>query len=87
MDDVITFSNGWNDHLKHVDIVSSKLAEAGLTIKSSKCEWANTRCIYHRHRVCGGLLAPENCKVEAVKKFQQPSTKTGIRSFLGLARY
>ena len=87
MDDVIIFSNSWDDHLKHINIVMSKLAESGLTAKPSKCEWEKARLVYLGHRFGGGLVAPEDCKVEAVKHFQQPGTKTGIRSFLGLAGY
>ena len=87
MDDVIIFSNSWDDHLQHINIVMSKLAESGLTAKPSKCEWAKARLVYLGHRVGGGLVAPEECKVEAVKHFKQPGTKTGIRSFLGLAGY
>ena len=79
MDDVIIFSNSGDDHLQHINIVMSKLAESGLTAKPSKCEWAKARLVYLGHRVGGGLVAPEDCKVEAVKHFQRPGTKTGIR--------
>ena len=65
----------------------SKLAESGLIAKPSKCEWAKARLVYFGHRVGSGLVAPEDCKVEAVKHFQQSGTKTRIRSFLCLAGY
>ena len=63
----------------YINIVMSKLAESGLIAKPSKCEWAKARLVYLGHRVGGGLVAPEDCKVEAVKHFQQPGTKTGAR--------
>ena len=32
-------------------------------------------------------MAPDDCKVEAVQQFLQPTTKIEVRSFLGLAGY
>ena len=39
------------------------------------------------HQVGAGKISPQTAKTEAVANYQQPWTKTDIRSFLGLAGY
>ena len=34
-----------------------------------------------------GRVCPESVKIEAIKNFEPPTTKTGVRSFLGLTGY
>jgi hypothetical protein len=40
IDDIIIFSDNWEDHLKHVRIVLTRLLKAKLTVKLSKCFFA-----------------------------------------------
>lgn len=44
-------------------------------------------CSYLGHVVGSGRVCPELAKVEAVKNFELPTTKTAVRSFLGLTGY
>ena len=45
------------------------------------------KCVYKGHSVRSGRVCPEDVKVEAVRNFEQPTTKTQVRSFLGLTGY
>ena len=87
MDDIIIYSNTWDEHVTHTNTVLERLATLGLTAKHTKCEWPKARCLYLGHKVGGGRVAPDDCKVEAVQQFLQPTTKTGVWSFLGLAGF
>ena len=44
-------------------------------------------CIYLGFIVVGGHRCPEYCKVEVIRSFPQPTTKSHICSFLGLTGY
>eukprot|EP00731_Ephydatia_muelleri_P026442 Em0018g542a len=66
--------------------VLQKLREAGLTVKQ-KCQLAMSHCSYLGHVVGEGLVQPELSKVDAVKQFQVPTTKSAVRTFLGLTGY
>ena len=57
-----------------------KLGEQGLTVKASKCQWAKETV-----KIGGGKVRPLEARVEAIKNFIRPSTKTQLRSFLGMA--
>ena len=87
MDDVVIFSMTWEDHLQHIRQVLQKLQDVGLTIKGRKCQFGMQQCTYLGHVVGMGCLRPEAGKVEAVKQFPTPSTKSDVRTFLGLAGY
>ena len=87
MDDVLIFSNNWEEHIKHIDEVLSKLEELGLTAKPEKCEWAKVSCTYLGHVIGRGFVNPEEAKVESIKTYKQPKTKTDLRAFLGLVGY
>lgn len=53
------FSNTWTDHKKYFKIVPSKLKEAGLTIKASKCKIGSARVPYLGHWVGEGQISPD----------------------------
>ena len=84
IDDVVVYSESWEEHLRHLQTVLERFREVGLTAKPSKCEWAAASCTYLGHVVGRGQVRPEECKVKAVRDIAQPITMTDIRSFLGL---
>ena len=85
LDDI--YSATWNDHLHHLNAIFTRLKNAGLTVKESKCQFAKGTCTYLGHVVGDGIVKPEEVKTEAVKSFAIPQTKKDIRAFLGLSGY
>lgn len=87
IDDVIVFSRSWSEHLQHLETVLRKIQQAGLTIKRKKCQFGMAECGYLGHVIGSGKVCPEVAKIQAVKNFEQPTSKTRVRSFLGLTGY
>ncbi|GBL73352.1 Retrovirus-related Pol polyprotein from transposon 297 [Araneus ventricosus] len=87
LDDIAIYSEKCEDHLKHVDEVLKRIGNAQLTIKPSKCKFAQNHTKYLGHIVGGGVRSPAEAKIKAVMEFPTPKTKTQIRAFLGLAGY
>ncbi|GBM74610.1 Retrovirus-related Pol polyprotein from transposon 17.6 [Araneus ventricosus] len=73
--------------IKHLETVLQRIQQAGLTIKSPKCKFAQSQVQYLGHTVGQGCRRPSELKIEAVKNFPTPRIKTDIRAFLGLAGY
>ena len=87
INDMVTFSQSWEDHLDHLRHVFVILKKAGLTVKRSKCEFATDHCEYLGHVIGNGLIRPESTKLLAVQSFPIPRTKSDVRAFLELTRY
>ncbi|KFM69716.1 Retrovirus-related Pol polyprotein from transposon 17.6, partial [Stegodyphus mimosarum] len=87
LDDVAIFSKTWECHLKHLEIVLKRISRAKLTIKPSKCRFAQKHVLYLGHVVGQGYRKPSEIKTKAIRDFPTPKTKTDIRAFLGLAGY
>ena len=87
IDDVIIFSHSWPDHLRNLEEVLERIRGAGLTVKRKKCQFGMSECLYLGHLVGSGRVRPEQVKVQAVRAFKEPKTKTHDRAFLGLTGY
>jgi len=87
LDDIIIFSNTWEEHLKHLKLVFNRVREAGLTLNLKKCVFATGEVDYVGHHVGLGKVQPIEKKVEALMNFPRPTTRKQLQSFLGLASY
>ena len=87
IDDIAIFSSSWDQHCLDIRTILDRLREAGLTANTKKCLWGQTHCEFLGHLVGGGMVSPAALKVEAVRQFSQPKTKTQVRQFLGLTGY
>ncbi|GFV75197.1 retrovirus-related Pol polyprotein from transposon 297 [Trichonephila clavipes] len=77
----------WESHIKHMETVLQRIKRAKLTIKPSKCKFAQQNVKFLGHIVGQGFRTPSEIKVQAVLEFPTPRTKTQIRTFLGIAGY
>ena len=87
IDDVVIFSETWEEHLKHLTDILERIRKAGLTVKRGKCQFAMSQCVYLGHVFGNGMVKLERSKVEAIENFPLPETKREIRTFLGLTGY
>ena len=87
LDDLIVVSKDMASHFRNLDLVFSRLREAGLKAKLSKCNFLKSRIEFLGHVVDGDGIHTVDSKIKAVKHFPTPKTVENVRSFLGLAGY
>ena len=87
IDDIIIFSNSWEEHCEHLKTVLGRIEEAGLTAKPRKCQLGMSECLYLGHIIGSGKVKPEKAKIQAILDFQVPVTKKDVRSFFGISGY
>ena len=87
LDDIIVFGTTFDDHLSHLEHVLTKLGEAGLRLKPSKCHFARPQVQYLGYLISKNGVQPHPSKFEAVTSYPTPSTATEVREFLGIANY
>ena len=87
LDDVIVFSKDIPSHLERLRGVFTKLREAGLKLKPSKCEFFREKIHYLGHVVSKLGIETDQTKIEAIRAWPRPQTVTDVRSFLGFTNY
>ena len=87
LDDILVFSQTWEEHVAHLRQALHLLREAHILLKSSKCFFGTTRTSYLGFIISDEGVAPDPQKVSAVVHWPIPSTAMHVRSFLGLASY
>ena len=87
LDDLIIFSETWEEHLAHLGIVLERIRAAGLKIQLLKCQFALQSAEYLGHIIVGGEVKHNADKIKAVQACSVPKTKKEVRAFLGLAGY
>ena len=87
IDDIAIFSQTWDEHIRHVNEILTRIANAGLTVKPKKCNFANHEVSYLGHIVGNSTIKPKLDKIESVMNFPRPLSKKQVRAFLGLTGY
>ena len=87
MDDIVIFSDSWEEHVIHVRKVLTALRQAGLTANPAKCQWGREQMEFLGHTVGKGEYSVPERRAEAIKKYIRPTTKKGLRAFLGTVSY
>ncbi|MBW0569866.1 hypothetical protein O181_109581 [Austropuccinia psidii MF-1] len=87
IDDIIIYSETWEDHVQYIDRVLSRCTPINMKISLEKCNFGQQELLALGHKVSGLSLAIEHNKVAAV--LQRPVTRSikEMKSFLGFASY
>ena len=97
IDDILIYSNTFEQHLVDIVKVFERLRTANLTMKPSKCHFCRPKLSYLGHEISPAGIKPDPLKVQALEAFEfSEPEKAGkprktavkkIQSFLGLAQY
>jgi len=87
LDDILIASNSLKEHLKHIDIVLSKLRKAGFKLNKDKCEFVRREVKFLGHtfdEITASINDETRC---AIKSFPRPKNIKAVQAFLGLANW
>ena len=87
LDDILTHSRSFDDHLSHLDLVFRRIESANLKIKPSKCMFGARETKFLGFDVSIEGIRPCEEKFEAIKKYPVPHNQKTCKRFLGLASY
>ncbi|MBW0481214.1 hypothetical protein O181_020929 [Austropuccinia psidii MF-1] len=87
IDDIIIYSETWEDHVQYRDRVLSKCTPINLKISLKKCNFGQQELLALGHKVLGLTLEIDQNKVAAV--LQKPVSRNikEMQSFLGFSSY
>ncbi|CAG2246897.1 unnamed protein product [Mytilus edulis] len=87
VDDVIIWSENFESHLQHLDLIFKRLKEANLKLRPNKCDFAKSEILYLGHIISKEGIKVDSSKTNAVETFPIPNNQHDVRSFLGLCNY
>ncbi len=87
LDDLVIFSNDWEEHLSLLRTVFERLERASLTLNLAKCVFGKATVTYLGKQVGHGHVKPVEAKVAAITEFPVPVTRRELRRFLGMVGY
>lgn len=87
LDDMLIYSETYDDHLKNVRLALDKLREHKLCAKLSKCQFARTTVDYLGHVMSKQGFSMEKYKVQAIRTWAKPRSKKDVQSFLGTVNF
>lgn len=86
-DDILVYSQTWQQHLLDLSSVLSLLRKDHWQVKMSKCSFEQKSLAYLGHIISGAGVATDPSKIQEVANWKQPESAKELRGFLGLAGY
>lgn len=87
IDDVLIFSQTFEDHVTHLTDVFELLTSANFRLSVTKCSIASTQIDYLGHSICAGVIRPNNDNIRGLLETALPTCPREIFRFLKAAEY
>lgn len=87
VDDVIVYSESWEQHVKDVEKVLLKLREAGLTVNPKKINMGKQAIKFLGYIVSDGHLSMDPEKVRPIVEYPAPKNVRAVQRFMGMIGY
>ena len=87
INNILVYSQSLEEHADHLRVVLQILREKQLYAKLSKCKFWLDHVVFLGHVISERGIEVDPKKVEAVLKWEVPTTVPEVHSFLGLAGY
>ena len=87
MDDILVYTETWQEHLKVMEEILKRLDEAGLTANPKKCEFGRRSVEFLGHKLSNGNIQPSEANLEKINNIARPRTKKEVRAFVALVGF
>ena len=87
LDDIIVFSETIEEHLSRLTEVLTRIRDAGLKLKTSKCHFFKREVVFLGHIISESGISTDPAKIESIQNWKTPTNVHEVRSFMGLCSY
>ncbi len=87
IDDILIYSDTYEEHVRHVRAVLKRLLQHQLYVKAEKCEFHRTNTSFLGYIISQDGVSMDEKKVQAVLDWPQPQTVKELQRFLGFANF
>jgi transposase InsO family protein len=87
VDDLLTYSKTFAEHLIHLEKLFEKLKEIGIKLKPSKCNLATNKTTFLGHEISGEGISTCPEKIKPILDYPRPKNQREIKQFLGMCGF
>lgn len=87
LDDILIFSDSYEEHLEHIHLVLKRLRQFGFTVNPQKINLAKNSVNYLGHTISRGKLSINPDRTDKVRNFPTPKTLKQLLRFTGLCAF
>ena len=87
LDDVVIYSESFEEHLEHIRLMSDRLRQAGLTFKPQKVVFATQEISFLGHLVSTGCVCIDPKRTRPIREFPIPQDTKGLAHFIGTVNF
>ncbi|MEO0683466.1 MAG: reverse transcriptase domain-containing protein [Cyanobacteria bacterium J06649_11] len=87
LDDIIIYSQTFEEHLQHIQAALQKLGKASLKANPEKCDFGEIEIAFLGHVITTEGIKPNKENSKLVREFPPPKNPKQVRSYLGLCSY
>jgi hypothetical protein len=87
LDDILIFSQTWEENLHHIQQVLQTLQQHKLCANLEKCTFGMTQVQYLGYIIDERGVHVDPAKIQVIRDWLTPTTLTELRTFLGLANF
>ena len=87
IDDIVIFTSTFDQHMKELTAVFTRLRRSNISLKASKCVFASDKVDFSGYELSSHGIQPQKRLTEAINDFPCPESKREVRQFLGLAGF
>lgn len=87
LDDVIIYTENWEDHLRDVSLVLERLHTYGLTCSPTKCHFGKSSLLYLGHNITSDGNQAQPRHVQAIQTAKPPKNRKELSFFIGTCNW
>ena len=87
IDDLIIYSDTWEEHMIRIRALFKRLADANLTVNLAKSDFCKATVEYLGHEIGQGQVKPVRAKIDAIANYSEPKDKKSLMRYLGAVGY
>lgn len=87
LDDLLVYSESFEEHLEHLEEVMTRLRRAGLTVNPEKVSFARSEISFLGHLVSSKGVCIDPARTQAIREFPPPRDAKGIARFVGMVNF
>ena len=87
LDDIVIFSNTFEEHLAHLEALFGRCRKANLQLHPGKSALCQSETKYLGFIVSAEGVRPDPAKTAPIRQFPRPTDKKAVRRFLGIGSY